>query len=113
MQYRRFEDLPAWQTAINLAVETFEFTKTGALRGHGGLRTQFTHVNDLAATVYDAVGVGFPSVVDGVQPAQGRVVCHQLGVAIVRVGRGRYRAAYDRKKAQYLARARWGPACPD
>ena len=36
--------------------------------------------------------------------AQGRVVCHQIGVAIVRVRRGRYRAAYDRKKAEYLAR---------
>jgi hypothetical protein len=45
--------------------------------------------------------------------AQGRVVAHQLAVAIVRVRRGRYRAAYDRKKAEYLARPRTGPsACP-
>ncbi len=45
--------------------------------------------------------------------AQGRVVCHQIGVAIVRVRRGRYRAAYDRKKAEYLALPRRGPsACP-
>lgn len=45
--------------------------------------------------------------------AQGRVVCHQLGVAIVRVNRGPYRAAYDRKKAEYLARPPRGPsACP-
>ena len=45
--------------------------------------------------------------------AQGRVVCHQLGMSIVRVNRGRYRAAYDRKKAEYLTRPRRGPsACP-
>jgi hypothetical protein len=44
---------------------------------------------------------------------QGRVVCHQLGVAIIRGRRGRYREAYDRKKAEYLARPRRGPsACP-
>jgi hypothetical protein len=36
--------------------------------------------------------------------SQGRVVCHQLATSIVRVGRGRYREAYDRKKAEYLAR---------
>jgi hypothetical protein len=45
--------------------------------------------------------------------AQGRVVCHQIATSIVRVGRGRYREAYDRKKAEYLARPRRGPsACP-
>lgn len=45
--------------------------------------------------------------------AQGRVVCHQLGVAIVRVRRGRYREAYDRKKLEYLTRPRVGPSkCP-
>ncbi len=45
--------------------------------------------------------------------AQGRVVGYQLGVAIVRVRRGRYRTAYDRKKGEYLARPRLGPsACP-
>jgi hypothetical protein len=63
-------------------------------------------------------------VVDGAAPrsrrgrparwsAQGRVICHQIGVAIVRLGAGRYRVAYDRKKAEYLARPRRGPsACP-
>jgi hypothetical protein len=60
-------------------------------------------------------------VVDGTAPrrrrghqanwsAHGRVVCHQLGVAIVRLRRGRYREAYDRKKAEYLARPRRGPS---
>jgi hypothetical protein len=44
---------------------------------------------------------------------QGGAVCHQLATSIVRVGRGRCREAYDRKKAEYLARQRRGPsACP-
>jgi hypothetical protein len=44
---------------------------------------------------------------------QGRVVCHQLARSIVRARRSRYREAYDRKKAEYLARDRRGPsACP-
>jgi hypothetical protein len=34
---------------------------------------------------------------------QGRMVCHQLAEAIVKVGRGPYRAAYDAKKAYYEA----------
>jgi hypothetical protein len=41
---------------------------------------------------------------------QGRVVCHQLGEAIVKVGRGRYREAYDRKRAEYVAREPRGPS---
>ncbi len=45
--------------------------------------------------------------------AQGRVVCHQVATSIVRLGRGRYRAAYDRKKSEYLRRPRRGSsACP-
>lgn len=44
---------------------------------------------------------------------QGRVVCRQLATSIVRARRGRYREAYDRKKAEYLERERRGPsACP-
>lgn len=43
---------------------------------------------------------------DGIGTAyspQGRVVCHQLGEAIVKVGHGKYRAAYDSKKLYYEA----------
>lgn len=45
---------------------------------------------------------------------QGRVLCHQIGDAIVKVGAGGpYRTAYDSKKAEYLLRERTGPsACP-
>ena len=64
------------------------------------------------------------SVVDGHAPKRakgqkakwspaGRVLCHQLGDSIVKLGRGAYREAYDRKKAEYLARERTGPSgCP-
>lgn len=45
---------------------------------------------------------------------QGRVLCHQIGEAIVKVGAGGpYRTAYDAKKAEYLLRERRGPSvCP-
>jgi arylsulfatase len=33
----------------------------------GGLRSQFTHVNDVAATLYEAAGIEFPRVVDGIE----------------------------------------------
>jgi len=33
----------------------------------GGIRAQFTHVNGIAATIYDATGVAFPESVDGVE----------------------------------------------
>jgi hypothetical protein len=49
---------------------------------------------------------------DGVGTAyapQGRVVCRQLGESIVKVG-GPYRALYDAKRAEYLARERTGPS---
>lgn len=35
--------------------------------------------------------------------SQGRMLCHQLGESIVKVGRGPYREAYVRKKAEYAA----------
>lgn len=41
---------------------------------------------------------------------QGRVLCHQLGEAIVKVGRGPYREAYSLKKAEYeVNHADWTP----
>ncbi|WP_176594323.1 arylsulfatase [Sphingobium sp. EM0848] len=36
------------------------------IREHGGLRTQFTHVNDIASTLYDVIGIKVPETVDGV-----------------------------------------------
>jgi arylsulfatase A-like enzyme len=44
------------------------------IKDPGVLRTQFTHINDIAATVYDVTGVRAPAVIDGVdqQPLDGR-----------------------------------------
>jgi len=36
------------------------------IKDRGGLRSQFSHVNDVAATVYDVTGIPFPTKVDGV-----------------------------------------------
>jgi len=36
------------------------------IKNKGGLRSQFTHVNDVAATIYDVAGIAFPSTVNGV-----------------------------------------------
>jgi arylsulfatase A-like enzyme len=43
------------------------------IKDRGGLRSQFAHVNDVAATLYEVTGIRFPSVVDGVeqQPLDG------------------------------------------
>lgn len=45
---------------------------------------------------------------------RGRVICHLIGEAIVKSGGdGVWRAHYDRKRAEYLARERSGPSgCP-
>ena len=44
---------------------------------------------------------------------QGRVVAHQIGDSIVKLGHGRYREIYDSKRAEYLARPRMGDSnCP-
>jgi transposase len=89
----------------------------GRLLGATGPLDRFATVSKLWAYV----GL---HVVDGESPRrrrgksanwspQGRVVCHQLAVSIVRARRGRYRAAYDRKKAEYLVRPRVGlSTCP-
>ncbi|MBI4166863.1 MAG: arylsulfatase, partial [Acidobacteria bacterium] len=37
------------------------------IKDRGGLRSQFTHLNDIAATFYDVTGITFPTVVDGVE----------------------------------------------
>lgn len=43
------------------------------IRDRGRIRSQFTHVNDVAATLYEVTGIQFPSEVDGVkqQPLDG------------------------------------------
>ena len=40
MKYKRFEDLPVWQAAIELARRTYTFTGHDVFRRHAGLRDQ-------------------------------------------------------------------------
>jgi four helix bundle protein len=40
MKYRRFEELPVWKDAIELAVRTFAITSSACFRGHSGTRNQ-------------------------------------------------------------------------
>jgi four helix bundle protein len=40
MKYRRFEELPVWKDAIELAVHTFALTAKTCFRGHSGTRNQ-------------------------------------------------------------------------
>ena len=40
MKYERFEDLPVWKAALELAVRVFELTRREAFIGHGALRNQ-------------------------------------------------------------------------
>lgn len=40
MKYRRFEELPVWQDAIELAVRTFSLTARSCFRSHSRLRSQ-------------------------------------------------------------------------
>jgi len=40
MTYKRFEDLPVWNDAAQLAADLFEFTRHPAFRGRGDLANQ-------------------------------------------------------------------------
>ena len=40
MKYKRFEDLPVWQDAIDLAVRVFALTARPNFKGFGGLKDQ-------------------------------------------------------------------------
>ena len=40
MKYKRFEDLPVWKDAIELAVRVFALTALPNFTGYGGLRDQ-------------------------------------------------------------------------
>jgi len=56
MKYARFEDLPVWQSAIELAVRMFEFTKNPAFRGQGDLANQLQRA---ALSVSNNIAEGF------------------------------------------------------
>ena len=53
MKYKRFEDLPVWRDAIELAVRTFALTARPCFRRHAGTRNQLENAvvsisNDIA-----------------------------------------------------------------
>jgi arylsulfatase len=50
------------------------------IKGAGGLRSQFSHVNDIAPTIYDAAGIRPPARVDGVAqlPLEGRSLVYSF-----------------------------------
>jgi hypothetical protein len=56
MKYSRFEDLPVWQAAIDLARRTYEFTAQEAFRRHAGLRDQLERA---ALSVSNNIAEGF------------------------------------------------------
>jgi four helix bundle protein len=56
MKYSRFEDLPVWQAASDLAVSVFAFGEKTALRRHRSLRDQ---IERAALSISNNVAEGF------------------------------------------------------
>src|SRR4051812_41455296 len=56
LKYRRFEELPAWNAAIELAVGVFELSATGCFQGYAGLRNQ---IERAAVSVSNNIAEGF------------------------------------------------------
>jgi four helix bundle protein len=56
LKYKRFEDLPVWQAAIDLAIRMYRLTGTGCLRSHPGLRDQLERA---AQSVSNNIAEGF------------------------------------------------------
>lgn len=56
MRYNRFEELPVWQAAIKLGVETYTLTTDDSFRGQRSLRNQ---IERAAVSVSNNVAEGF------------------------------------------------------
>jgi four helix bundle protein len=56
MKYERFEDLPVWKNAIELAVRIFEIIEDEAFKGKAGLRDQ---IERAAVSVSNNIAEGF------------------------------------------------------
>ena len=56
MKYRRFEDLPVWKDAIELAVRTFALTAKPCFRGHSGTRNQ---LENAVVSISNNIAEGF------------------------------------------------------
>ena len=56
MKYKRFEELPVWKDAIELAVRTFALTARPCFRGHSGTRNQ---LENAVGSISNNVAEGF------------------------------------------------------
>ena len=56
MKYNRFEELPVWKAAIELAVGVFALTARPCFRGHGGTRNQ---LENATVSVSNNIAEGF------------------------------------------------------
>jgi len=56
MKYRRFEELPVWRDAIELAVRTFALTARPSFRGHSGTRNQ---LENAVVSISNNIAEGF------------------------------------------------------
>src|SRR5207244_2999029 len=56
MKYKRFEDLPVWRDAIELAVRTFALSARPCFRGHSGTRNQ---LENAVVSISNNVAEGF------------------------------------------------------
>jgi four helix bundle protein len=56
MRYERFEQLPAWQASIDLAVQTYALTANRVFRSHHSLRDQ---IERAAVSVSNNIAEGF------------------------------------------------------
>jgi len=56
MKYTRFEDLPVWKDAIELAVRTFSLTAKQCFRGHAGTRNQ---LENAVVSISNNIAEGF------------------------------------------------------
>lgn len=56
MKYRRFEDLPVWKDAIELAVRTFALTAKPGFHGHSGTRNQ---LENAVVSISNNIAEGF------------------------------------------------------
>src|SRR6185295_18346573 len=56
MKYRRFEELPVWKDAIELAVRTFALTAMRCFRGHSGTRNQ---LENAVVSISNNIAEGF------------------------------------------------------
>ena len=56
MKYKRFEELPVWRDAIQLAVRTFALTAKPCFRGHSGTRNQ---LENAVVSISNNIAEGF------------------------------------------------------